>query len=53
MGNVAFQDTVEEIKENIVPMWPHGISTAIPINQAFRILFNRNPWTASGSEGVM
>lgn len=53
MGNVAFQDTIEEIKENIIPMWPHGISTAIPVHHAFRILFNRNPWTASGSEGVI
>ncbi|KAG2159846.1 uncharacterized protein EDB93DRAFT_1112233 [Suillus bovinus] len=53
MGNVAFQDTMEEIKENIIPMWPHGVSSAIPIHQAFRILFNRNPWTASGIESVI
>ncbi|KAG2154829.1 hypothetical protein DEU56DRAFT_770662 [Suillus clintonianus] len=53
LGNVAFQDTMEEIKENIIPMWPHGVSTAIPVLHAFRILFNRNPWTASGIEGII
>ena len=54
LGNVAFQDTMEEIKENVIPLWPHGISTAnIPLPHAFHIIFNRNPWTASGIEALM
>ncbi|OJA21504.1 hypothetical protein AZE42_05104, partial [Rhizopogon vesiculosus] len=54
LGNVAYQDTMEEIKENVAPMWPHGVSTAaIPVPHAYRILFNRNPWTARGSEALI
>lgn len=54
LGNVAYHDTMEEIKENVIPMWPHGISAAtIPVPHAFHILFNRNPWTSSGTEALL
>ncbi|KAH7930946.1 hypothetical protein BV22DRAFT_1027699 [Leucogyrophana mollusca] len=53
MRNVAFQDTLDEIKENLVPMWPHGISSQSTTEHSWRVGFSRNPWSASGMEGII
>ena len=53
LGNVAYQDTLDEIKEHIIPMWPHGVSNQITSPLSWRVTFSRNPWSATGSDAIM
>ncbi|KIJ21767.1 hypothetical protein PAXINDRAFT_5906 [Paxillus involutus ATCC 200175] len=53
LGNVAFQDTLDEIREHIMPMWPHGVSSQMTSNHSWRVTFSRNPWTATGSDAII
>jgi len=53
LGNVAYQDTLDEIKEHIMPMWPHGVSSQMMSPLSWRVTFSRNPWSATGSEAVI
>ncbi|KIJ68469.1 hypothetical protein HYDPIDRAFT_82441 [Hydnomerulius pinastri MD-312] len=53
LGNVAFQDTLDEIKEHIMPMWPHGVSSQMPSSHSWRVSFSRNPWSATGSDAII
>jgi len=53
LGNVAYQDTLDEIKEHIMPMWPYGVSSQIMSPLSWRVTFSRNPWTATGSDAVI
>ena len=53
LGNVAYQDTLDEIKEHIIPMWPHGVSSQMTSPLSWRITFSRNPWSATGSDAIM
>ncbi|KAF8560341.1 hypothetical protein OG21DRAFT_1480166 [Imleria badia] len=53
LGNVAYQDTLDEIKEHIMPMWPHGVSSQMMSPLSWRVTFSRNPWSASGSEAII
>lgn len=53
LGNVAYQDTLDEIKEHIMPMWPHGVSSQMVSPLSWRVTFSRNPWSATGSDAIM
>ncbi|KAG8219799.1 hypothetical protein J3R82DRAFT_772 [Butyriboletus roseoflavus] len=53
LGNVAYQDTLDEIKEHIIPMWPHGVSNQITSPLSWRVTFSRNPWNATGSDAII
>ncbi|KAF9229266.1 hypothetical protein BS17DRAFT_688434 [Gyrodon lividus] len=53
LGNIAFQDTLDEIREHIMPMWPHGVSSQMTSTHSWRVTFSRNPWTATGSDAII
>ncbi|KAH7883568.1 hypothetical protein F5I97DRAFT_1938284 [Phlebopus sp. FC_14] len=53
LSNVAFQDTLDEIKEHLIPMWPHGVSSQITSNHSWRVTFSRNPWSVTGAEAII
>lgn len=53
LGNVAYQDTLDEIKEHMMPMWPHGVSSQAMSSLSWRVTFSRNPWSATGSDAIM
>ncbi|KAF8140275.1 hypothetical protein EV363DRAFT_338338 [Boletus edulis] len=53
LGNVAYQDTLDEIKEHIIPMWPHGVSNQMMSSLSWRVTFSRNPWSATGSDAII
>lgn len=53
LGNVAYQDTLDEIREHFVPMWPHGVSNQVTSGHSWRVVFSRTPWTATGSEATI
>ncbi|EIW86740.1 hypothetical protein CONPUDRAFT_78990 [Coniophora puteana RWD-64-598 SS2] len=51
--NVAFQDTLDVLREHVIPMWPHGVTTHSLAAHSWRVTFARNPWSASGQEGII
>ncbi|KAI9572980.1 hypothetical protein HD554DRAFT_2014825 [Boletus coccyginus] len=53
LGNVAYQDTLDEIKEHIMPMWPHGVSSQMMSPLSWRVTFSRNPWSSTGPDAVI
>ncbi|KAL4070921.1 hypothetical protein J3A83DRAFT_4093689 [Scleroderma citrinum] len=52
LGNVAYQDILDEIRERLLPMWPHGVPNEITANHSWRVIFSRNPWSATGLEAL-
>ncbi|KAH7906830.1 hypothetical protein BJ138DRAFT_576519 [Hygrophoropsis aurantiaca] len=53
MRNVAFQDTVGDIKQNVVPMWPHGVVSHSAAGHSWRLGFSKSPWNAGGRESIV
>ncbi|KAI6008203.1 hypothetical protein F5J12DRAFT_67413 [Pisolithus orientalis] len=53
LGNVAYQDTLDEIREHFIPMWPHGVSNEVTSGHSWRVTLSKNPWTATGSEATI
>lgn len=52
LGNIAYQDTLDEIRERLLPMWPHGVPIEITTNHSWRVTFPKNPWSATGPEAL-
>ncbi|KAI6162172.1 hypothetical protein EDD17DRAFT_1580335 [Pisolithus thermaeus] len=53
LGSVAYQDTLDEIREHFMPMWPHGVSNQVTLGHSWRVAFSKSPWTATGSEATI
>ncbi|KAG6336670.1 hypothetical protein ID866_2417 [Astraeus odoratus] len=53
LGNVAYQDTLDEIREHLIPMWPHGVSRQMTSHHSWRVTFSRNPWTTAGPDAII
>ncbi|EGN95769.1 hypothetical protein SERLA73DRAFT_59930, partial [Serpula lacrymans var. lacrymans S7.3] len=51
--NAAFQDTLDDIKEKVLPMWPSGVASQLTAGYSWRVTFSRNPWSASGPDGII
>ncbi|KAF9237347.1 hypothetical protein BU15DRAFT_88791 [Melanogaster broomeanus] len=53
LGNIAFKETLDAIREHIMPMWPHGVSSQMTSAHSWRVTFSRNPWSATGSDAII
>ncbi|KAI6047651.1 hypothetical protein EDC04DRAFT_9046 [Pisolithus marmoratus] len=53
LGNVAYQDTLDAMREHFMAMWPHGVSNQVTSGHSWRVVFSRSPWTAAGSEAII
>jgi len=53
MENIAFQVLVDELREVILPMWPHGVTSEEGRHHRWRAQFAGNPWTCNGADGLV
>ncbi|EKM61066.1 uncharacterized protein PHACADRAFT_247419 [Phanerochaete carnosa HHB-10118-sp] len=53
MENIALPSTVDEIRQNLLPMWPHRGSNDVPRESTFRAVFNGTPWASSGTDYII
>ena len=51
--NIVDESLVEDFRETILPMWPHGVSIEGYQSHQWRTQFTGNPWTSSGTEAIM
>jgi len=53
LSNLAFQNTVEELREYLFPMWPPGVARQVRVGYDWRVRFAGSPWDARGPEAIM
>ncbi|KAI0275082.1 hypothetical protein BC834DRAFT_1037657 [Gloeopeniophorella convolvens] len=53
VSNLVFQNTIEELRERIFPMWPSGIAHQSRSGSEWRVKFVGRPWDAKGHESIM
>ncbi|KAI0308223.1 hypothetical protein B0F90DRAFT_1681131 [Multifurca ochricompacta] len=53
LSNLAFQNTVEELREHIFPMWPSGVAHQVRHGHDWRVRFAGSPWDSKGHESIM
>ena len=53
IDNIAYQSTLDDLRELVIPMWPHGIEYEDSRGDHWRVRFARAPWTASGIDGML
>jgi len=53
LENIAYQMMIDELRENLLPLWHHGVSSEETRTHRWRAQFNGNPWAASGTDGIL
>ena len=53
IGNVAYQETMDELREMVLPMWPHGVAMEDSRESEWRIRFIGKPWTSVGVDALL
>ncbi|KAI0726161.1 hypothetical protein C8Q72DRAFT_887899 [Fomitopsis betulina] len=53
VDNIAYQTTLDDMRELVLPMWPHGIEYEDSRGDHWRVRFPRGPWTATGIDGML
>ncbi|OCH96114.1 hypothetical protein OBBRIDRAFT_787563 [Obba rivulosa] len=53
MDNIAYQSTLEELKEHVLPMWPQGVSLDDSREHRWRVQFMGSPWSSVGTDFVL
>ncbi|TCD71552.1 hypothetical protein EIP91_008933 [Steccherinum ochraceum] len=47
---IAYQEMVEDLRENLLPCWPYGVSQEDSREHKWRAQFSGSPWTSSGTD---
>jgi len=53
LSNLAHKSTIEELREQIFPMWPLGVTHHEHIGYDWRVTFTGSPWDSRGIESIM
>ncbi|KAI0052881.1 hypothetical protein FA95DRAFT_1532257 [Auriscalpium vulgare] len=53
ISNIAFQSTVEELREKIFPMWPAGVVHQTHVGHNWHVKFAGNPWKSTGNDSIL
>lgn len=53
LSNLAYKTTVEELREQIFPMWPTGVARQERYGHDWRVRFTGSPWDSKGQESIM
>jgi hypothetical protein len=51
--NIAYPNTVEELREHIFPMWPSGAAHQVHARHDWRVKFAGSPWSSKGQDSIM
>ncbi|KAH8100699.1 hypothetical protein BXZ70DRAFT_938363 [Cristinia sonorae] len=50
LEGIAFQAFVEDLREHLLPLWPHGVTSEESRHHRWKAQFAGNPWTSSGTD---
>lgn len=50
---VRYQNMLDDLRELVFPMWPHGVDTDSAKDHRWRVVFGRAPWSSTGTEKLM
>jgi hypothetical protein len=53
LDNIAFTNVLDEIKEVVLPMWPHGVESVQGNYPTWIVRFKNRPWSAKHYDGLM
>lgn len=53
LSNLAYKATVEELREQLFPMWPTGVAHQERYGHDWRVKFTGSPWDSKGHESIM
>ncbi|KAH9950361.1 hypothetical protein B0H21DRAFT_531893 [Amylocystis lapponica] len=53
VDNIAYQSTLDELRESVLPMWPRGVATEESRDSQWRVRFIGKPWTTTGIDGIL
>ncbi|OBZ79188.1 hypothetical protein A0H81_01099 [Grifola frondosa] len=53
MDNVAYQSTIEEFTEDVLPMWHHGVNSVEHHHTQLRVQFAGSPWASVGTDALL
>ena len=53
MENIPFQHTVDDMRQNLLPAWPHGVASESHRDNVWRATFNGTPWSSAGTDLIM
>jgi hypothetical protein len=53
LSNLARKSTIEELREQIFPMWPTGAAHQERHGHDWRVTFAGSPWDSRGIESIM
>lgn len=49
---IAYQHTIDELREEILPIWPHGVVMEDSRDHRWRAQFAGKPWVCSGQDSL-
>ncbi|KAI0961595.1 hypothetical protein AcW1_000640 [Taiwanofungus camphoratus] len=53
IGNIAYQSTLDELREAVLPMWPPGVMSEESRGRNWCVRFAGSPWTSVGIDGIL
>ncbi len=53
LSNLAYKATVEELRQEIFPMWPKGVERQERYGHDWRVKFSGSPWDSKGHDSIM
>jgi hypothetical protein len=53
LSNLSHKSTIEELREQIFPMWPTGVAHQERRGHDWRVRFTGSPWDSRGPESIM
>lgn len=53
MDSIAYQETLDDLRESILPMWPQGVAAEESKRDYWRVRFGGSPWTCVGADAIL
>ncbi|KAI0936385.1 hypothetical protein AcV5_004538 [Taiwanofungus camphoratus] len=53
IGNIAYQSTLDELREAVLPMWPPGVMSEESRGRNWCVRFAGSPWTSVDIDGIL
>jgi len=53
IDHIAYQTTLDDLRESVLPMWPHGVSFEDSRGDNWRVRFAGSPWTSVGVDAIL
>jgi hypothetical protein len=51
--NLSNPDALDELRQELFPLWPAGVETVESLRNEWRVTFARDPWSSSGQDALL